>query len=591
MSSVADLNPLDFFKEEIRNESAAIKIGAVNRIHLIASALGPQKTLNELLPFIMQAVQEEPLCNDEEFLFSMAKQYASLTEYVNGQYEILIGPLEHLAAQEETVIRDKAIESLQAIVEKNPKLVPEYLVPTLNRLAHKTDFFTARVSACSLFPTAYKHATDEQKANLRKIYTTLCGDDTPMVRRAAANRLRDLVEVCDKQDLLSDMIGVYKQLSQEDTQDTIRVACVLTTLVIAKMFNVEENRQHTIGVVKDAAEDRSWRVRLQVAKNFDQLCQAFGQEILTSHLITPLQSLMKDNEPEVRKETVRVIEKLCKEREGMTKEQVQEYIVPQLAQLGLDSSQPVRAALAMVLGPVAKFLGRDVTQRHLLNLISDLMKDEFHDVRLNIVGHAGVICEVLGVEGLVHSLLHTIQSLIMDNHWRIRQSVVEQVPKLAKLFGVEMFQSKLEALFLSSLRDSVHHVRLTAIRNLKELTTNFGGHWTVEHLLPKIVEQYSQSAGYANRVTTLHVLPNVAHVMTQDQIVQFIVPLLMKAMKDSVPNVRFCACQTIMEFLEDQKLKDSNSIASVIKPQLHELTQDPDTDVQYYAIRALNVAG
>merc|ERR1712014_434050 len=180
------------------------------------------------------------------------------------------------------------------------------------------------------------------------------------------------------------------------------------------------------------------------------------------------------------------------------------------------------AALAQVLGPVAKALGRDITQRSLLNLISDLMKDEFHDVRLNIVSHAGLVCEVLSVDGLVHSLLHTIQNLIMDNHWRIRQSVVEQVPKLAKLFGVDMFQSKLEALFLSSLRDSVHSVRATAIDNLKEITMHFGGSWTVEHLLPKLVEQYSQSSGYANRVTTLHVLPQVSGVMSAEQIVQFI---------------------------------------------------------------------
>merc|ERR1711920_1130039 len=127
-----------------------------------------------------------------------------------------------------------------------------------------------------------------------------------------------------------------------------------------------------------------------------------------------------------------------------------------------------------------------------------------------------------------------IQNLIMDNHWRIRQSVVEQVPKLARLFGVDMFQSKLEALFLTSLRDSVHSVRQAAIHHLKEIADTFGCQWTVEHLLPKLVEQYSQSAGYANRVTTVHVIPQISGVMSTDQITQFI-----------VPNVRFCACQTI----------------------------------------------
>jgi len=295
---------------------------------------------------------------------------------------------------------------------------------------------------------------------------------------------------------------------------------------------------------------------------------------------------MKDHEQEVRKEAVRVIEPCLNLPNPLTSEQLQQHILPQFQSLGLDSAQPVRAALAQALGPVAKTLGRDVTQRQLLSLISDLMKDEFHDVRLNIVSHAGLICEVLSVDGLVHSLLNTLQSLIMDNHWRIRQSVVEQVPKLARLFGVEMFQSKLEALFLSSLRDSVHSVRQAAIQHLKEIAENFGAQWTVEHLLPKIVEQYSQSAGYANRVTTLHVLPQVSSVMTPDQIVQFIVPLLIKATKDSVPNVRFCACRTIMWMLEHHNL-GSVSINTVIKPTLTELEHDSDIDVQYFAQRAL----
>eukprot|EP00435_Cladocopium_sp_Y103_P010418 s3076_g2.t1 len=143
-------------QEEIRNENATIKIGAVNQLHLIASALGPQRTVSELIPYVVQVVQEEPLCNDDEFLYSMARQYAVLSDYINGNDEMLIAPLEHLAAQEETVIRDQAIQSLCKVIEKRPALAPDYLVPTLHRLATKTDFFTARVSACALLPLAYR---------------------------------------------------------------------------------------------------------------------------------------------------------------------------------------------------------------------------------------------------------------------------------------------------------------------------------------------------------------------------------------------------------------------------------------------------
>lgn len=587
---MVDFNPLDFFREELSNESAVIKINAVNQLSLIASALGPQRTVSELIPYIIQVVKEEPHCNDEELLSTIARQYAVLSDYINGRDELLFQPLEHLASQEETVIRDEAISSLCSIVGKRPSLVPEHLVPMLHRLSTKTDFFTARVSACALFPVAYRHATDEQKGPLRKAFVTVCSDDTPMVRRAAAHKMREFAAVCDKHDFLSDIMVVYKALSQEDTQDTIRVASVHTTLVLAKMFTPDENRMHTIVVIKDAVEDRSWRVRLTVAKQFDELCAAFGPEITASHLLQPLIQLMKDNELEVRKEAVRIIEACLRPRPPhLTNDQLLNFILPQFSAIGVDSAAPVRAALAQIMGPVAKAVGRETTNRQLLPLISDLMKDEFHDVRLNIVSHAGLICEVLSVDGLVHSLLQTIQGLIMDNHWRIRQSVVEQVPKLARAFGVDMFQSKLEALFLSSLRDSVHSVRMAAIGQLKEIAETFGAQWTVEHLLPKIVEQYSQSAGYANRVTTLHVLPQVSHVMSPEQISQLIVPLVVKATKDAVPNVRFCACSTIMWIMEHHHLSGA-TMNTVIKPALVELENDSDSDVQYFASRALALA-
>merc|ERR1719157_143358 len=100
----------------------------------------------------------------------------------------------------------------------------------------------------------------------------------------------------------------------------------------------------------------------------------------------------------------------------------------------------------------------------------------------------------------------------------------------------------------------------------------------VEHLLPKLVEQYTQSSGYANRVTVLHVLPQVSSVMTADQITQFIVPLMVKATKDTVPNVRFCACRAIAWIITNHTLSPA-CVNSTIKPALLELQHDSDIDV------------
>lgn len=51
------------------------------------------------------------------------------------------------------------------------------------------EWFTSRTSACGLFSVAYPKSTENTKQELRQLYRILCGDDTPMVRRAAASKL------------------------------------------------------------------------------------------------------------------------------------------------------------------------------------------------------------------------------------------------------------------------------------------------------------------------------------------------------------------------------------------------------------------
>jgi len=106
-------------------------------------------------------------------------------------------------------------------------------------------------------------------------------------------------------------------------------------------------------------------------------------------------------------------------------------------------------------------------------------------------------------------------------------------------------------------------------------------------LMPKILEQYSQSVGYANRVTTLMALVPVSHVMKAAELDQYVSDLLIKGMKDSVPNVRFCACKTVVSIIEGAS--DTASLKTKLKPTLSELEHDSDTDVVYYAQCALKL--
>ena len=68
----------------------------------------------------------------------------------------LLPPLESLATVEETIVRDKAVESLRVVAgEHNKEDLESHFVPLVKRLAGG-DWFTSRTSACGLFACCYQ---------------------------------------------------------------------------------------------------------------------------------------------------------------------------------------------------------------------------------------------------------------------------------------------------------------------------------------------------------------------------------------------------------------------------------------------------
>lgn len=94
----------------------------------------------------------------------------------------LIPPLESLATVEETVVRDKAVDSLKIIASQHSVAdLQTHFIPTLNTLTFG-DWFTSRTSACALFTVCYPRVSPALKAELRNNFRQLCQDETPMVR-------------------------------------------------------------------------------------------------------------------------------------------------------------------------------------------------------------------------------------------------------------------------------------------------------------------------------------------------------------------------------------------------------------------------
>ena len=104
------LYPIAVLIDELRNEDVQLRLNSIKKLSTIALALGVERTRSELIPFLTDTIYDE-----DEVLLALAEQLGTFTPLVGGQEHVhcLLPPLESLATVEETIVRDKAVESLR----------------------------------------------------------------------------------------------------------------------------------------------------------------------------------------------------------------------------------------------------------------------------------------------------------------------------------------------------------------------------------------------------------------------------------------------------------------------------------------------
>ncbi|CAH1263810.1 serine/threonine-protein phosphatase 2A 65 kDa regulatory subunit A alpha isoform-like isoform X2 [Branchiostoma lanceolatum] len=584
------LYPIAVLIDELRNEDVQLRLNSIKKLSTIALALGVERTRSELIPFLTDTIYDE-----DEVLLALAEQLGNFTPLVGGEEHVhcLLPPLESLATVEETVVRDKAVESLRKIAaDHSPADLEAHFVPLVKRLA-QGDWFTSRTSACGLFSVPYQRVSTPVKAELRTNFRNLCGDDTPMVRRAAAGKMGEFAKVLELEYLKSDLIPLWNNLAS-DEQDSVRLLAVEACVSIASILPKEDIESLVLPTLRNAADDKSWRVRYMMADKFTELQLAVGPEITKNDLVPAFQGLLKDCEAEVRAAAANKVKEFCDNLpQDIRETTIMTSILPCvkwsfcLQDLVIDPNQHVKSALASVIMGLSPILGKDNTIEHLLPLFLTMLKDECPEVRLNIISNLDSVNQVIGIHQLSQSLLPAIMELAEDTKWRVRLAIIEYMPLLAGQLGVEFFDEKLNGLCMTWLVDHVYAIREAATNNLKKLVEKFGAEWAQSTILPKVVAM-AQDPNYLHRMTTLFCINVLSDVCGVEPCQNIFLPVVCKLAADAVPNVRFNVAKTL------QKIGchfDATTVNEKVKPCLTKLSSDVDYDVKYYANEAMAVLG
>jgi serine/threonine-protein phosphatase 2A regulatory subunit A len=193
------------------------------------------------------------------------------------------------------------VESLNKICEQlSQQQVETYFIPLTIRLS-KADWFTSKISATGLYNTPYKQATPQSQEGLRRQFELLVKDDTPMVRRQAANNLAKFVKSMPAAIVVDDMMGMFQSLAHDD-QDSVRLLTVEILIAIAEAVPKEQQTQSGVllTTLRELITDKSWRVRYMAADRFEKIAKAVDDEVIARDLVPNFVALLKDGEAEVR---------------------------------------------------------------------------------------------------------------------------------------------------------------------------------------------------------------------------------------------------------------------------------------------------
>ncbi len=244
----------------------------------------------------------------------------------------------------------------------------------------KGDLYSMRMSASSLFSKSYlKTNSDERKEKLKTLFFELCGDDTPMVRRAAATALAEFAKALG--DPTEPLIETYKKLLK-DPQDAVKTETIKCSVIITQMLMSHEEFKLEETIIEAIEEcikgSGSWRLRFAVAEILPSLAETAGKKYTDEHFVGMLEKLIEDSEAEVRSEALNAIPKvgkICTPNLIIAK-----LIIPISTTIVGDQSVHVRASLAEAICKIGEIVGGTDCIDHIVPILKQVIKDQHTEV-------------------------------------------------------------------------------------------------------------------------------------------------------------------------------------------------------------------
>lgn len=486
----------------------------------------------------------------------------------------------------------------------------DHLLPLLHRLA-TGDWFTSRISACSLVSHVYHHLPDrrsELRADVLSLFKRLAHDDTPMVRRAVASNIsavgRALLAHAPEK-IFADLLPVFANLV-DDEQDSVRLLVVENAATFANLLLQSTAPQQppsltsttttatTIATTTTAANASEQQQQQQTSQSQQQQQQ---QQATT----TAPSAASDDNSDAVMTSTSQSTSQGPQDSDsGAAAPNATDDTSAEMQDLAPANTAMTDSASDAAAAPVeagAKATGSTTTP-------GDSTAVAAADGAAAIAGLSNGPSAALppqvangsndNASGGIEPIVRMMRGFAEDKSWRVRYMVADQLPELCDALGPAATRSDLLPAYVCVLKDSEAEVRTAAAFKVTEIIKRIVGlpaqggldsgmDYVVSEILPIVERLVTDSAQHVRSALASNIM-GLAPVLGQDMTLKHLVDVVLALLKDDCPEVRL---SVIARLDKVSFVMSIDKLSEELLPAIVELAEDKNWRVRLAIIERI----
>ena len=580
--------------DNLKSDLQPIRLFCAKKLTELGKILGIHRIEDELIPFITDLILNYE--EDSDVLCEYSNQILTLLKMLK-RCDILsfigIRSLEILSGNDDEIVRQTSINNLSKLIELlDENLITNEIFPLMKRLI-ENDLKT-KMSCCYLFPIVYpKLQNTDIKKELLQVYCEISKDESPSVRRAAADNIKNFCKVNDAE-VITLLFKLYLDFIK-DNVDIVKIYTIESTQYLLKKLSFQNQESLILNFTKSMAEEKAWRVKYSACECISKIGINLSQPSFEKKFVSILLLFLKDQEPEVRCAVLNFFDIFIQK---MSINTFKNNFLPIFNNLSNDNNLHVRAVFANTLLKCIPFFKQDenLINNSILPCMKKFLKDEIVEVQYAAIENIDKIILLANRDDTI--INKYVMPIIMDGmnpekKWRARYLIAENILKIIEKLNFEKINNFFMELIMKLFNDHADEIRKLTWKILQEIIKIFKNNNSeeikkfIEEKLWNAQKEQLKSKNYILRISAMQSIDYLKEYYDKDFLINTIIPYIIDNVKnDKIPNVKFSSCEVLSSILLYLD-KDSN-IEKQIKDYISSLFNDKDEDVVFFSKKSFN---